>query len=57
MISKTTGVNYNTYWHNLFSDSIILLGLVLTIFAVKAQRSSLLTGLQKQVKGGAAHGQ
>lgn len=57
MISKATGVNYNTYWHNLFSDSIILLGLVLTIFAVKAQRSSLLTGLQKQVKGGAAHGQ
>lgn len=53
MISKVTGTNYNTYWHNLFSDSIILLGLVVTIFAVKAQRESLLKGLKKQVTGGA----
>ena len=44
--------NYNTYWHNLASDAIILLGLIGTIFAVKAQRTTLVTGLKKQVKGG-----
>lgn len=46
--------NYNTYWHNLFTDTIILVGLVGTIFAVRAQRTTLVTGLKKQIKGGAA---
>ncbi|MEM1483508.1 ABC transporter permease [Oscillospiraceae bacterium PP1C4] len=54
MISKLTGVTYNTYWHNLLSDSIILIGLVATIFTVKAQRTTLIKGLKKQVKGGMA---
>lgn len=45
--------NYNTYWHNLVTDSIILVGLIVTIFAVRAQRTMLLTGLKKQIKGGA----
>lgn len=45
--------NYNTYWHNLVTDSIILVGLVATIFAVRIQRTTLLTGLKKQLKGGA----
>ena len=45
--------NFNTYWHNLVTDSIILVGLVATIFAVRAQRTTLLTGLKKQLKGGA----
>lgn len=45
--------NFNTYWHNLVTDSIILVGLVVTIFAVRAQRTTLLTGLKKQLKGGA----
>lgn len=44
--------NYNTYWHNLTSDAIILIGLIGSIFAVKAQRTSLVKGLKKQVKGG-----
>ena len=52
MISQATGTTYNTYWHNLFSDSIILIGLVVTIFAVRAQRVTLVQGLKKQVKGG-----
>ena len=52
MISKVTGVTYNTYWHNLFSDSIILIGLVVTIFTIKVQRETLVTGIKKQVKGG-----
>ena len=52
MISKISGVTYNTYWHNLLSDSIILIGLVATIFTVKAQRTTLVKGLKKQVKGG-----
>ena len=43
---------YNTYWHNLVSDSIILIGLICTIFAVKAQRETLLKGIKKQIKGG-----
>lgn len=51
MISKVTGVNYNTYWHNLFSDSIILLGLIATIFTIKVQQKTLIEGLKKQVKG------
>ncbi|MEG2931191.1 MAG: ABC transporter permease, partial [Ruthenibacterium sp.] len=41
---------YNTYWHNLFSDSIILIGLVGTIFAVKTQRTTLIKGVKKQLK-------
>lgn len=56
MISKITGVTYNTYWHNLFSDSIILIGLVVTIFTVKAQRATLTAGLKKQLKGGTTDG-
>ncbi len=55
MISQITGSTYNTYWHNLFSDSIILVGLVVTIFAVRAQRTTLVQGLKKQVKGGVAN--
>lgn len=54
MISKATGVNYNTYWHNLFSDIIILLGLVVTIFAIRAQRTTFISGLKKQIKGAKA---
>lgn len=54
MISRVTGTTYNTYWHNLFSDSIILIGLVVTIFAVRAQRVTLIQGLRKQVKGAIA---
>jgi len=53
MIGKLTGVTYNTYWHNLVSDSIILVGLIATIFAVRSQRATLLKGLKKQVTGGA----
>ena len=34
------------------SDSIILIGLIYTIFAVKAQRETLLKGIKKQIKGG-----
>ena len=46
--------NYNTYWHNLASDAIILIGLIGTIFAVRAQRTTLVAGLKKQIKGGGA---
>lgn len=45
--------NYNTYWHNLVSDTIILIGLVGTIFVIRDQRASLVKGLKRQIKGGA----
>lgn len=44
-----------TYWQNLVSDGIILLGLIATIFTMKLQRDALKEGLLKQVKGGKAH--
>lgn len=40
---------FNTYWHNLVSDTIILIGLITTIFAVRAQRETLLKGIKKQI--------
>jgi hypothetical protein len=41
-----------TYWQNLVSDAIVLLGLVATIFTAQTQRAAFKTGLLKQLKGG-----
>jgi ribose/xylose/arabinose/galactoside ABC-type transport system permease subunit len=44
-----------SYWQNLVSDSIILLGLVATVFTNKAQAAALKEGLIKQVTRGVSH--
>ena len=44
-----------SYWQNLVSDSIILIGLVATIFTNKMQKDALKEGILKQMKGG-VHG-
>ncbi len=46
------GFTATTYWQNLVSDGIILLGLVATVFTIKAQRDALKEGITKQIKRG-----
>ena len=46
------GFQVTTYWQNLVSDGIILLGLVATIFTVQSQKATFQQGLIKQIKGG-----
>jgi ribose/xylose/arabinose/galactoside ABC-type transport system permease subunit len=41
-----------SYWQNLVSDSIVLVGLAATVFTNKVQRDTFKAGLVKQVKGG-----
>lgn len=50
------GFQITSYWHNLVSDGIILLGLIASIFTVKTQEAALKEGLLKQIKGGEVHG-
>lgn len=50
------GFQITSYWQNLVSDGIVLLGLIASIFTVKAQAAALKEGLLKQIKGGAVHG-
>ena len=38
----------NTFWHNLFSDTIIFLGLLLTIVTAKVQREALRVSIQNK---------
>jgi len=38
----------NTFWHNLFSDTIIFLGLLLTIVTAKVQREALRVSIQSK---------
>jgi ribose/xylose/arabinose/galactoside ABC-type transport system permease subunit len=45
-----------SYWQNLVSDSIILVGLAATVFTNKVQRDALKEGLMKQIKGGPING-
>jgi len=42
------GLVVSTYWHNLFSDSIIFLGLLLTIVTAKGQREALRISVQNK---------
>lgn len=49
-----SGFAASTYWQNLVSDIILLLGLLVTIITAKEQRKTLKEGLLKQFKGGAA---
>lgn len=49
------GFQVTSYWQNLVSDGIILLGLVATIFTMKSQQSALKKGLLAKVKGGGVH--
>ena len=49
------GFQATTYWQNLVSDSIILIGLIATVFTMKAQSNALKAGLLKQIQGGRKH--
>ncbi len=49
------GFQVTSYWQNLVSDGIILLGLITTVFTIKAQKNAIKDGLKKQVKGGLKH--
>jgi ribose/xylose/arabinose/galactoside ABC-type transport system permease subunit len=40
-----------SYWQNLVADSIILIGLVATVFTNKVQRNALKAGIIKQITG------
>jgi ribose/xylose/arabinose/galactoside ABC-type transport system permease subunit len=42
------GLTISTYWHNLLSDSIIFLGLLLTIVTAKGQREALRMSIKKK---------
>jgi len=42
------GLVISTYWHNLLSDSIIFLGLLLTIVTAKGQREALRISVQNK---------
>jgi len=42
------GLVFSTYWHNLLSDVIIFLGLLLTIVTAKAQREALRISIQNK---------
>jgi ribose/xylose/arabinose/galactoside ABC-type transport system permease subunit len=46
------GFKATSYWQNLVSDSIILIGLAATIFTNKIQRDALKEGILRQLKGG-----
>jgi len=46
-----TGFSANSYWQNLVSDGIVLIGLIATIFTNKVQKDTLKEGLLKQMKG------
>ncbi len=48
------GFSVNSYWQNLVSDGIILLGLVATVFTMRSQRLALKAQIDK-VKGGVKH--
>ena len=50
------GFHATSYWQNLVSDSIILLGLAATVFTNKVQRDALKAGLMKQITGGPGDG-
>ncbi|MDI9521581.1 MAG: ABC transporter permease [Bacillota bacterium] len=49
-----TGFAVSTYWQNLVSDVILLLGLLVTIITAREQRKTLKEGLFNQFKGGEA---
>lgn len=50
------GFQVTTYWQNLVSDGIILLGLVATVFTAQAQKNSFRKSLSNSEKGGKDHG-
>ena len=50
-----SGFSLSSYWQNLVSDVILLLGLLMTILTAREQRSMLKEGLIKQMKRGEAH--
>ena len=45
------GFKATSYWQNLVSDSIILIGLAATVFTNKIQRDALKEGILKQLRG------
>ncbi len=55
LITRINGENYNTYYHNLLSDTIILFGLVITVLMVSRKKENLTLGIKKQLLGGGIH--
>jgi hypothetical protein len=45
------GFKATSYWQNLVSDSIILIGLAATVFTNKVQRDALKEGIVRQLTG------
>ena len=55
-LSKTIeGFSLSSYWQNLVSDVILLLGLLMTIITAKEQRNTLKESLVRQFKRGATY--
>lgn len=50
------GFTVTSYWQNLISDIILLLGLFMTVLTAQQRRRTLRTGLEAQVKRGEKHG-
>lgn len=50
------GFSVTSYWQNMVSDVILLLGLLMTIVTAKMQRETLRKGLVKQFKRGEKNG-
>ncbi|MDR0497151.1 MAG: ABC transporter permease [Treponema sp.] len=46
------GFRATSYWQNMVSDSIILIGLAATVFTNKVQRDALKEGILRQLQGG-----
>ena len=46
------GFKATSYWQNLVSDSIVLIGLAATVFTNKVQRDALKEGILRQIQGG-----
>ncbi|MCL1929491.1 MAG: ABC transporter permease [Treponema sp.] len=44
------GFSATSYWHNLVSDSIVLIGLAATVFTNKVQRNALKEGILQQLR-------
>jgi len=46
------GFKATSYWQNLVSDGIVLIGLAATVFTNKVQRDALKEGILRQIQGG-----
>ncbi len=52
LVSRITGETYNTYWHNMLTDTIILVTLVITVVLISKSSEEFKKGVKKQIFGG-----